>query len=92
MLNFLPLHGSCIFHVSDPLEKQWALFIFCISLTKLGSQVGGAQIRRALIRYSVVFLVHFRGKKKSYWRNVPSCCVEVSPALESVTNTVTQPT
>lgn len=63
MLNFLPLHVSCIFHVSDPLEKQWTLFIFCISLTKLGSQVGGAQIRRALIRYSVVFLVHFRGKK-----------------------------
>lgn len=41
-------------------KKQRTLFILSISLTKFGSQVGGAQIRRALIRYSVIFLVHFR--------------------------------
>lgn len=39
-----------------------------MSLAKFGVQVGGTQIRRALIRYIVIFLVGFR---KCCWETVP---------------------
>lgn len=88
VLNFSPLHVSCIFHVSIPLEKAQTLFIFCISLTKLGSQVGGTQISRALkldtVLYFWFILENASGKCTSGY-------VEVFVALKSVTNIVTQP-
>lgn len=82
------MHVSCIFHVSNPLEKALILFIFFISLTKLGTQVGGTQLRRALkldmLSYFWLVLENAAGK-------CTSPCVQIFAPLKSATNIVTQP-
>lgn len=74
-------------HVGNPLEEARALFLFCMSPPELGTQVGGTQIRRALIRRSGIFLVLENGPGKC-----ASLCVEVFAPLKSVTKNVTQAT
>lgn len=62
--------------------------MFFLSLATFGAQVGGTQIRRALIRYIIIFLVSFR---KCCWE-VYSPCVEIFAPVKSATNIVSQPT